>query len=269
MPILCMVCGRESQRISPAHVKTHSMTISQYREKYPDAPIISPELSVRLSEAQHEAQGSPEARAAMSAKLKAVPKTPEWNRRNSEGQKGKIIPADVRSKMSVSAKVRYAGGGNQINTPEMQDKIRAIQKTDKYKTALADGQARSYASTRFNGLNDRTAAILSALGLAFEREKVLGYARFDFAFPTAKVAIEVMGCRWHMCPDHPKFWINIDEAKVSRRRALDKSKRTYATDRGWTVIDLWEHAYPADDKDAGEWILGLLPPSVAKGMKLA
>jgi very-short-patch-repair endonuclease len=258
MPITCMVCGRESQRISPAHVKTHNMTVAEYKVAYPDAPIVSPELSSRLSERQREVQGAPEARQKMSAACKAVEKTPEWNKRNSEAQRGKVIPTDVKEKMSESAKVRYAEGRNGLNSPEMQDRIREIQKTESYREAHARGLA-TKAPSSGDGLNNRVAAILRALELAPEREYALGPYLFDFAFPTAKVALEVQGCRWHMCPEHPKVWADLPEAQVLKRRRIDSAKKTYAANHGWTLVYVWEHDLPKSDEEAEKVILDRLP----------
>lgn len=40
--IKCILCGKEFKVISPLHLKRiHGVTMSQYRERFPDAPIYS------------------------------------------------------------------------------------------------------------------------------------------------------------------------------------------------------------------------------------
>lgn len=42
--IKCILCGREFKVITPKHLKSvHGITMSQYRERFPDAPIYDRE----------------------------------------------------------------------------------------------------------------------------------------------------------------------------------------------------------------------------------
>lgn len=42
--IKCILCGKEFKVISPLHLsRIHGVTMSQYRERFPDAPIYSRE----------------------------------------------------------------------------------------------------------------------------------------------------------------------------------------------------------------------------------
>lgn len=258
--IECKVCLKPMQRISPAHLSAfHQMTVAEYQAMFPDAPIVSPELSAKLSAKQKAVQGTPEARAKMSAATKGIPKTADHNAKNSAAQKGKVIPADVRAKMSTAAKVRVEREGPPHTRPGTLDGLHRVMATDEYKEAHAKGQATTYETTRFNGLNDRVAALFLALDLVPEREMVLGPYRYDFAFPLAKVALEVMGCRWHFCPQHTAMHGGLTEADRIKRQRIDKAKRTFVANRGWTVIDVWEHDLPKDDAKAASALLDKLP----------
>lgn len=71
----------------------------------------------------------------------------------------------------------------------------------------------------------------------------------DIAFGPARVAVFVDGCFWHRCPDHGTtpaanrdWWRQKLEANVARDRRADAA----LTERGWTVIRVWEH----DDVDS-------------------
>ena len=37
----CPICSKEMECITPAHVKTHNMTMAEFREKYPDTKEYS------------------------------------------------------------------------------------------------------------------------------------------------------------------------------------------------------------------------------------
>jgi DNA mismatch endonuclease (patch repair protein) len=69
------------------------------------------------------------------------------------------------------------------------------------------------------------------------REYSLGWYLYDFAFADVKVLLEVQGCYWHGCSKH---FPNPTKAQMNQQR-LDKSKQTYAENRGWSVVYVWEH----------------------------
>ena len=49
--VRCEVCGREFDQIACAHLKTHDITMSEYREQFPDALLVSEDLRKKLSDA--------------------------------------------------------------------------------------------------------------------------------------------------------------------------------------------------------------------------
>lgn len=64
------------------------------------------------------------------------------------------------------------------------------------------------------------------------------YYTLDFAFPDAKVGIECQGTFFHI---DPRVYPNGPMCAIQRRNiGRDKAKRKYLTDRGWTIIELWE-----------------------------
>jgi len=50
--IECKVCGKKFKRITHTHLKKHGMTTEEYREKYPDASLISKGVKEQLKETQ-------------------------------------------------------------------------------------------------------------------------------------------------------------------------------------------------------------------------
>lgn len=66
----------------------------------------------------------------------------------------------------------------------------------------------------------------------------------DITFGPARLAVFVDGCFWHRCPDHGnlptanhEWWREKLEANVARDRRADAA----LSERGWTVIRIWEH----------------------------
>lgn len=46
--VICQVCGKGFIAITPAHLKTHDVTVEEYKLKFPKAPIISPRSKIRI-----------------------------------------------------------------------------------------------------------------------------------------------------------------------------------------------------------------------------
>lgn len=66
----------------------------------------------------------------------------------------------------------------------------------------------------------------------------------DIVFPRARVAVEVLGCFWHGCPEHHRpatrnseFWT----AKIRGTVERDARKQALLEARGWELVVVWEH----------------------------
>ena len=47
--VKCMVCGKELDFINDLHLKTHNLSVKEYREKYPGVPLLSEETKRKIS----------------------------------------------------------------------------------------------------------------------------------------------------------------------------------------------------------------------------
>jgi very-short-patch-repair endonuclease len=45
--VVCQICGKSYQVISPPHLKTHKLKYSDYTKRYPDAPLASDEFTAK------------------------------------------------------------------------------------------------------------------------------------------------------------------------------------------------------------------------------
>ncbi len=56
--IICKECGKKTKQITYAHLKTHNMTMKEYFEKYPNAPLRAPSLQQIMIDNQIKSQYS-------------------------------------------------------------------------------------------------------------------------------------------------------------------------------------------------------------------
>ena len=92
-----MLCGRELDFINPTHLKTHGITVKEYKEMFPDAPLTSRELRKKRSEflRQNNPMKDPEIRKKWDSIMhsdKNPAKRPEVRKKISEKMKGRKCP---------------------------------------------------------------------------------------------------------------------------------------------------------------------------------
>lgn len=71
----------------------------------------------------------------------------------------------------------------------------------------------------------------------------------DLLFRRARVVVMIDGCFWHGCPEHrqvPRANATFWSEKIKRNRARDIETTRLLTDRGWSVLRIWEHEIRAD-----------------------
>jgi DNA mismatch endonuclease (patch repair protein) len=99
-------------------------------------------------------------------------------------------------------------------------------------------------------------------GLRFRKqyrvEEVPRRCTVDIAFPRARIAVFVDGCRWHRCPEHsrePRTNAEYWNAKFARNVARDQDNDRALASAGWHVVRVWEHESPVDGADRVELAL--------------
>lgn len=77
----------------------------------------------------------------------------------------------------------------------------------------------------------------------------------DIVFPALKVAVDVRGCFWHVCPEHCSFprsntawWA----AKLARNVERDRETEAELISAGWSMVIVWEHEDPEEAADRVE-----------------
>jgi DNA mismatch endonuclease (patch repair protein) len=79
--------------------------------------------------------------------------------------------------------------------------------------------------------------------------------RPDIVFTSARIAVFVDGCFWHVCPRHgvlPKNNREWWQKKLERNVTRDREKDEQLGQMGWLVVHVWEHEDPVDAANAIE-----------------
>jgi hypothetical protein len=92
----------------------------------------------RIASALRGSKASPETRAKLSAAKKGVPHSKEWSAKIGTAHKGKVIPQEMRDRISRTLRQRYCGPkllkpvkklGRPVGIPmsqEAKDRLRAV-----------------------------------------------------------------------------------------------------------------------------------------------
>lgn len=146
-------------------------------------------------------------------------------------REGSTISEETRAKQSESGKKRLIHGHTgHKHSPETKENLRL-------------NTAKLWASGKFNrtsSIHLKVKEYLNTLNLnqKYEEEYQVKYFSMDFAFPEAKVAIEVQGTYFHVDPRvYPNGPINSTQRRNFGR---DKAKKIVCSREGWYIIELWE-----------------------------
>lgn len=94
----------------------------------------------------------------------------------------------------------------------------------------------------------RLRSLLHRRGLRFRvhRRVVPGAPRreIDIVFGPAQVAVSVLGCYWHGCPDHTRLAYGETREwwrrKLAANRERDRDTRERLARAGWLLVEVWE-----------------------------
>jgi very-short-patch-repair endonuclease len=169
--ICCMVCNRPQKMISEAHCRTHDMTVSQYIERFPDAPIASEAVSTARKRTLRSASN-----IARLKELTEQSHTPEAR---------EILFSQERLLEMVKA----------LSTPTIAKKIGVDPETVR-RYALRYGHVFDTSTSSFER---EIAQFLRLHDIDFNERtrKVIAPKELDFYLPDYNLAIEFNGLYWH------------------------------------------------------------------------
>jgi len=185
--VQCRICGAHYKQISTGHAKGHGLTVADYRERFPDAPIVSQALiEVKREGTKQYFKDHPEKGAAHAEKIKLFWADPT-NMQKMKQSFSERSPQteEVIKKISVTMKRRYMEGSKlrECNeTDNMKDRINPFSKLGRHvgKSVMEEFV--------YNLLNPYGFEYNYPFESELSRKR---YFYIDFALPKIKLAIEL------------------------------------------------------------------------------
>ncbi len=241
-----------------------NLTLKEYvkdylKEDWPTCPINGEEVGYRLN-----GKGIEFSKFVATVTKEHSPAFTAFCERISEERKGVGNPMFGKPSWSrdlpkdhpyiVNLSQRMTG---HIKSPETIEKLKFAAKnrtkephlghkhSEETKAFFREHTAKLWAEGKFNRktsievkVEDFLNELKGQLNHEFVFQHLAKYYTLDFAFPEVKVGIECQGTFFHI---DPRVYPDGPICAVQRRNAgRDKSKRKYLTERGWTIIELWE-----------------------------
>lgn len=126
----CLECGREFKAITNTHLKSHGMTLDQYRSKYPDAYLLAEKVYDNVLKAQRKGadalrglERSDEVKAKISRTVSKTVCDPKWGKEQSDRmyQHYKDHPETIER--MKGPRPCLCGDNNPAKRPEVRKKI--------------------------------------------------------------------------------------------------------------------------------------------------
>lgn len=234
LKVVCAVCGVEFRAITYTHLHKHDLTPQEYKRRFPEALIVTPEVSAALSKS---AKANPKAKFQKGHTINNGDRNPMRRPEVREKQKastprgathpcfGKPKSKETREKLAVAALNGFVAGtrerpigpkngmfGKKLS-PEHKTALHSASKRRKGKTApekQVEKLLSWYPGWEYTG--DRTFWIDFKDG---------SHKNPDFTNKSARMVLEVFGDYWH------------------RNDSVDELVSKYA-EVGWKCLVFWE-----------------------------
>jgi len=252
--VVCPICEKEFKQLQYRHMRTHGLTMAEFREQWPDADILSKESSVRRGIAcgsffrENNPMKDPEI-AKRQGDMRVGSKrpdiagdnnhmrSPEKRKQFSENNPMKdpeIAAKSVRSKLD-NGWVPFDGCQRDHKNRQRGDAHWARQPENYAKVCESLAKRRRKAHPFGTSIEQFVRGVLSALGISYEEQTKSFFTehRFDFVLFDLCLVIETDGCYWHHCPECFPAMGGRTDFDI----ALDK----LTADNGWTMLRIWEH----------------------------
>ena len=210
--VTCMVCGKVFERaVVPAHLTSkHNMTMKEYREKFPDAPIETDAYKAKLAEMRNRLYGKKEA-------VKENETEEEYDIGLSDLESS---PKVKRESLPVIKDIDFSKI-EKLKLDSIEDSIKASNFFEDPKGLIPSDKLRilNYLACNFDGVENN---------FFIEKTSLSGHTEYrlvtDIAIPLRKIDIEF-----------PKaFWHNYDIPKEVRDDKLRSN--------GWKIYEVNEVA---------------------------
>lgn len=252
--IFCRECGKELHFITGTHLKTHGLTIDEYKAKYPTAPIVTHFVSKKIRESKigtkrpdMVGKNNPAKRTNVKKKIglatsKALkgrtnPNHSKFMKEHLKTEKGRKAALDglreARKSSQTESAIKKLSESCRISTTKYWKEIDEETKKKRMQPLIESRFHRQ----KPNGLERRIISLIKRYKFPFEYVGdgtiIIEQKCPDFMDTLDNhLLIEVLGCYWHGCPDHypdKKRWENLCH------------KLSVYNDNGFEVLWIWEH----------------------------
>jgi DNA mismatch endonuclease (patch repair protein) len=184
----------------------------------------------------------------------------EFKKKMREAFKGKHHSEETKKKMSEAHKGKEIWNKGKHHSEETKKKIsegckgkpswikgkHGFHHSEESKEKIREARARQKIPFKDSELELDIQDQLIKQGIQFETHKVIKdllpelykHHQWDIVIESLKVLIEVQGCYWHACPIH---YPNPTNKKVLDNVERDKIVIHIAREKGWRVVEIWEH----------------------------
>ncbi len=125
----CLECGKSFRQITLTHLKSHAMTLADYRSRYPEALLVSDAVLEKVRAASTAANSSRKGVARSADDRKAIREGIAKAGPREAHNRGKVMSDEQKALLSSVAKEGYASGSRRHvayeRTPEIREKIAA------------------------------------------------------------------------------------------------------------------------------------------------
>ena len=231
MNIKCEICGKDFKQITVSHLKKHNMTMKEYRDKFPDSPIVCEDVKEILSQHCKEQQKDENFgfKKGHKVNLKKVP----WNKgltKDIDERVAQCAELLTGRELSYNTKIKLSKSLKEFHKKH-PDIVRG-ENNGMYGKKLSPEHLKALWSATYQEINKvESSAYRTLIQYGF---KYVGDRKFwltfkdgthkcpDFINLKAKTAVEVYGDYWHK-NDNP-----------------DDIIKKY-NEIGWDCYVFWEH----------------------------
>jgi very-short-patch-repair endonuclease len=234
--VKCRFCKKEFEVLTPNHIlncssrfsgtfgscysRRKKMTYEEYLEKYGWKNIYSGRYRNKMRKLSIEA-------CTDEVKQEIIKKNKDWWNVD-----------DNREKMCKSLKI--AQNTDEAKNNHRNGQLNHFKQLSGKELAAKKRRSQEIAFSVIHPIISKPAIIISNKlkehNITHEMEYAFDFYHIDIAIVEYKIAIEIDGDYWH---GNPKTYKTLNsEQKLRQHR--DKSKTTYLSNKGWTVLRFWE-----------------------------
>lgn len=231
-------CPRRGKPLTAEHRAKLSVSVTK--------TLVKPELRQARSEALKARYLDPEYKARHLAAMQKLHKDSDFQQRRGASIQRALRKPENSTQRAKESKKRWQdpeyrhtvirsmtlAGENTELRKKRSETTKSLWANADFKSKMTQGRARGDHPSK---LHLKVKLAMEEAGIHLTTHVPIGFYVVDEADPIRKIAVEINGCYWHSCP--------VCKFAGPGKARIDKAKRTYLANRGWTLIEIWEHEW--------------------------